>query len=252
MYSTCIFCNIELGRNEALEAFPVGRRLAFDGRRGRLWVICRHCERWNLTPLEERWEAIEQAETLFRAAKQRVSTENIGLSRVADRTELVRIGSPLRPEYAAWRYGDQFGRRRRRRILLASGGVGFMGALFVVPAAADALFVAIGVLGAAMHRAIGGIVHGSPGRVVARLRTSELGTVVVERQDLAATKLVAGKDAHLAMELRFRNGEALLEGGEALRAAGMLMPHVNRYGSDKYTLQFAVRALDEAGGADGY
>lgn len=36
----------------------MGRRLAFDGAKGRLWVVCRKCKRWNLTPLEERWEAI--------------------------------------------------------------------------------------------------------------------------------------------------------------------------------------------------
>jgi hypothetical protein len=251
MYSTCIFCNVELGRNEALEVFPVGRRLAFDGRKGRLWVICRRCERWNLTPLEERWEAIEQAEALFRAAKQRVSTANIGLSRLPDRTELVRIGSPLRPEYAAWRYGDQFGRRRRRQILLASGGLGAMG-MFFAGGAAFGLGVTVGVLGAAINQAIGTIVHGRAERVVARIRTSEFGTVAVQRQHLAETRLVPGNDAPLAIDLRFKNGEALLEGREALWVAGMLMPHVNRYGADKYALQFAVRALDEAGGADGY
>lgn len=95
MYSTCLFCNSDLGRNEALYDFPVGRRLAFDGSKGRLWVVCRRCERWNLTPLEDRWEAIEQAERLFRATRQRVSTENIGLSRLPDGTELVRIGAPM-------------------------------------------------------------------------------------------------------------------------------------------------------------
>ena len=57
MYATCMFCNGPLGRNDALEHFPVGRRLAFDGEKGRLWVICPSCARWNLTPLEERWEA---------------------------------------------------------------------------------------------------------------------------------------------------------------------------------------------------
>ena len=62
MYSTCIFCQQSLGRNEAIERFPVGRRLAFDEAKGRLWVVCRKCERWNLTPLEERWEAIEECE----------------------------------------------------------------------------------------------------------------------------------------------------------------------------------------------
>ena len=33
MYSTCIFCKNSLGANEAIEQFPVGRRLAFDAKR---------------------------------------------------------------------------------------------------------------------------------------------------------------------------------------------------------------------------
>ena len=64
MYSTCIFCNQSLGTNVALESFSVGRRVAFDAARGRLWVVCRKCERWNLTPLEERWEAVDEDERL--------------------------------------------------------------------------------------------------------------------------------------------------------------------------------------------
>lgn len=39
MYSTCIFCNKPLGANEVLESFPVGRRLAFDGAKGRLSIV---------------------------------------------------------------------------------------------------------------------------------------------------------------------------------------------------------------------
>ena len=58
MYKTCMFCNRPLGANQVLEHFPVGRRLAFDAERGRLWVVCRKCERWNLSPIEERWEAV--------------------------------------------------------------------------------------------------------------------------------------------------------------------------------------------------
>jgi hypothetical protein len=58
MYATCLFCNKSLGKNETLETFPVGKRLAFDAAKGRLWVVCPSCERWNLSPLEERWEAI--------------------------------------------------------------------------------------------------------------------------------------------------------------------------------------------------
>ena len=123
MYSTCIHCQHNLGSNESIEALPVGKRVAFDAARGRLWVVCRQCERWNLSPLEERWEAIEQSERAFRNTRVRISTDNIGLARLHDGTELVRVGSPLRPEFAAWRYGDQFGKRRRRLLLSGTGVV---------------------------------------------------------------------------------------------------------------------------------
>ena len=118
-----MYCNKSLRTNKVVEEFPVGRRLAFDAARGRLWVVCRRCERWNLTPLEERWEALETCEKLFRATRIRTSTENIGLARHPEGLELVRIGKPLRPEFAAWRYGDQFGRRRRRAVALGTAAV---------------------------------------------------------------------------------------------------------------------------------
>src|SRR3954462_9918218 len=132
MYTTCLFCNGDLGRNEVIETFPVGRRLAFDAARGRLWVVCRRCERWNLTPVEERWEAIEECERLFRDTRLRVSTDNIGLARIREGLELVRIGAPQRPEMAAWRYGDQFGRRRRKHLLYTGGGLTLVGGLVVL------------------------------------------------------------------------------------------------------------------------
>ena len=80
MFSTCLFCHSRLGANDSIEAFPVGRRLAFDALKGRLWVVCGACGRWNLAPLEERWEAIEQCERLFRGTRIRVSTGQIGLA----------------------------------------------------------------------------------------------------------------------------------------------------------------------------
>ena len=121
MYSTCLFCQRDLGKSDAIEQFPVGRRLAFDPAKGRLWVVCRKCERWNLTPLEERWEAIEECERAYRGTTLRVSTAHIGLARLKEGMELVRIGAPQRPETAAWRYGDQFGRRRRRKYTILAG-----------------------------------------------------------------------------------------------------------------------------------
>jgi len=91
VYSTCLFCNQPLGANSTFDSFPVGRRLAFDAAKGRLWVVCKKCERWNLSPLEERWEAIERAEQLYSDTRKRVATAEIGLAKLNDGTELVLI-----------------------------------------------------------------------------------------------------------------------------------------------------------------
>src|SRR5688572_9473403 len=159
MYATCLFCNRPLGHNETLEQFPVGRRLAFDAAKGRLWVVCPGCERWNLTPLDERWEAIEEAEKLYRGTRLRAATDQIGLARLRDGTELVRIGEPLRPEFAAWRYGDQFGRRRRRQMTIAGVGVAGIGAVVVGGMAAGA---SVGGVGWLLVRLARSAVKGNP------------------------------------------------------------------------------------------
>src|SRR5947208_5405743 len=65
MYRTCGFCNGKLGGDGGPSGLGVGRRLAFDEWKGRLWVICPKCSRWNLAPLDDR---LEQIEALARAA----------------------------------------------------------------------------------------------------------------------------------------------------------------------------------------
>ncbi|HEX6575605.1 MAG TPA: hypothetical protein VF042_11615, partial [Gemmatimonadaceae bacterium] len=127
MYSTCVFCHSSLGQNEAIENFPVGRRLAFDAGKGRLWAVCRKCGRWNLTPIEERWEAIEECERLFRSTIIRASTDEIGLAKIREGTDLIRIGKPLRPEFAAWRYTRHFNRRRMMSYVGIGATIGVAG-----------------------------------------------------------------------------------------------------------------------------
>ena len=120
MFKTCIYCNRNLGTNESVENFSVGRRLAFDQEKGRLWVICESCRRWNLSPLEERWEAIEECERTFYDTPKSFSTDNIGLAHVSEGMQLVRIGKPQRREFAAWRYGREFWQRRVRSVVSAA------------------------------------------------------------------------------------------------------------------------------------
>jgi hypothetical protein len=249
VYSTCLFCNKPLGANEALEAFPVGRRLAFDAAKGRLWVVCKQCERWNLSPLEERWEAIEEAERLYSDTRRRVSTDNIGLAALRDGTELVRIGEPLRPEFAAWRYGDQFGRRRRRQMLIAGSGVAAFGAIVVGGAVVG---VGVGGFGWMMAKAVRTIVDGSPEKVVATIQTESAGLVKVRRRHLGETVITPGIDGPFGIDLRFKNGKAHFEGREAERIASIVVPQVNRYGGGKDAIANAVGLIEASRGAEGF
>ena len=260
MYTTCLFCNGDLGHNEVIENFPVGRRLAFDAGKGRLWVVCRRCERWNLTPLEERWEAIEECERAFRGTKLRVSTDEIGLARLSEGLELVRIGAPQRPEMAAWRYGDQFGRRRRRYYALIAGGVA-AGGVAVVAGPMMGL-VSMGAVSPLMNLLNTGMaVYRS--KVVVHVPDPTGGTFRTRLSDLPKVRLLTDGDelvirvrasrmrtgfpgAPTAPWYRYDRGETReLRGGDAIRAAGAILPRMNQSGGTARDVQHAVRLLED-------
>ncbi len=136
MYSTCLHCTRDLGRNQMIETLPVGRRLAFDADKGRLWVVCSSCGKWNLVPFDTRLESIDACEQLFRDTRTRYSTDNIGMAKVGDGLTLVRVGKALRPEFASWRYGEQYRKRMRKAVGIASiGAVGIIGTAVAVGSA---------------------------------------------------------------------------------------------------------------------
>jgi len=250
MYATCLFCQKPLGANELLEAFPVGRRLAFDAAKGRLWVVCPACERWNLSPLEERWEVIEACERLFRATRLRTSTENVGLARLPEGLELVRIGAPLRPEFAAWRYGDQFGRRRRN--LYIRGGVG-LGALVLLNVGGAAAGIALGGFAGVFASLGSRFVMGAPDEVVARLRLAGGRELKLQRRQLKNVNLFEGPGGHLAVQLpEGRHGRLIVSDDEAWNAVKMLLPAINRTGAGRRHVAAAVRLLADVPDAAGF
>lgn len=242
MYSTCLFCNRDLGRNDTVEAFPVGRRLAFDPARGRLWVVCRRCERWNLSPLEERWEAFEECERLFRATRLRMSTDQIGLARLPDGLELVRIGEPLRPEFAAWRYGDQFGRRRRRAILYTSAGLAVVAGLTIGTAVAGGGAGGLwGIWNALVNLPVRARLRGRDGKLL-KVRTAHLQGARLYRDPDRGEWVATIKVKRLET---FR-------GPEAERVAGVLLPAVNQMAGSRRAVQDAVSAIEAAGHPEAY
>src|SRR5437762_646053 len=115
MYRTCGFCNGKLGGDGGPSGLGVGRRLAFDEWKGRLWVICPKCSRWNLAPLDDRLELIEALARAAGEGRVAAATEQVALIRWQS-YDLVRVGKPRRIEFATWCYGERLRARRREQL----------------------------------------------------------------------------------------------------------------------------------------
>lgn len=245
-----MFCKKPLGSNEVVESFPVGRRLAFDGVKGRLWVVCTRCQRWNLTPLEERWEAVEDCERLFRETRTRATTGNIGIARHREGLDLVRIGKPPRGEFAAWRYGDQFRRRLRRQLTWAGamGGCVMLGASGLV-----SLPVVVGTaVGFGAYPALAWE-YLRP-RTKVRLKSENDGSdtassvVKFSLRDLRSVRLMPEDDGP-GFSVAVLRGvrKARFRGERAQRVAAALVPHLNGWGGSKLAVQRAVHEIESEG-----
>jgi len=239
VYRACIHCCQDLGQNEVIEPFPVGRRLAFDSAKGRLWVVCPHCGRWNLTPLEERWEAVEECERRFRGLRLRAQTSNIGLGRLSEGLELVRIGKPLRPEFAAWRYGREFGRRRTRQILGATGVGLALGGIAAVGAYAGVLIFVPHVLGLLIGHAQSTF---KPALSVDLPRGPGRSWQVSTEDAMILPDPVSG----FRLSMRHHFGHAELAGDEARRWLSYLLARVNRAGGSDGLVTDAVKQIEAA------
>ncbi len=249
MYSTCIHCNAKLGANEVIEIFPVGRRLAFDAARGRLWVVCPKCHRWNLTPLEERWEAIEECERQFRGTRLRASTDNIGLAKVREGLELVRVGKPQRPEMAAWRYAREFKRRWVTVGLpLTGAAVVFTGAQALNIAELFSPVLVWSVLGAAVGATALTLARGFRARVA-----QPDGTIAtLSAKNISEVLLLPAGPRGWALQYDGPAGPVTSEGAPARHALRAILTAQNFQGARGSRIARAVDQLDQAGSSDTY
>jgi hypothetical protein len=252
MYTTCLFCNEDLGTNEVLPTFPVGSRLAFNTELGRLWVICPQCHRWNLSPLDERWEAIEECERRFRATRLRFSTDNIGLAYLAEGLALVRIGPALKPEIAAWRYGRLLGRWlpaiRRDPLLRLAQRWRRLG-----EAAADLTFRKAFGLKLGYDLTTWLRVHGRADRVLAVTTTEDGSMAVIRSRHLDHSALVRPDPREpWQIVVHHDRGLAMLNGQEGLQVAGKLLSVLNGPGSPEFAVRQAIGKLEDAANPDGY
>jgi hypothetical protein len=228
VYSTCLFCHVDLGHNTVIETLTVGRRIAFDPSKGRLWVVCTACGRWNLTPFEDRWEAIEECERMFRATRLRVATDNIGLAQPSWGFELVRIGAALLPEIAAWRYGSKL-------LSRAPTVAGYAKSLGV-------------------NRKTVMKLRTLPRRheVLARVG-QDRSRITIRYAHLPDAELLRpDRDGAWRLRVRHDHGLALLEGTEAVKAARTLLTALNDGTAAESLVRAAVAKLDDAGDSQSY
>jgi hypothetical protein len=251
MYSACLFCSAHLGENDLLPTFPVGRRVAFDEAKGRLWVVCLRCARWNLTPLEERWEAIEGCERLYRGTRLRASTDNIGLAQLRSGFEIVRIGPALLPEIASWRYGARLLQRdsneqrdvglivRSTRLIARSAASAVVRSAYAAGLGSDVVL--------RMHT------FGRSGAMLARAADEHGHAVTIRYAHIETAELIR-PERHEPWRLRVQHdhGEATLTDAPGLRVAGKMLATLNFGAATEEDIERAAAKLDDAGDPEHY
>src|SRR5438552_18209253 len=110
MFSSCAFCNAAFDGDGGPSGLGVGRRIAFDEWKGRLWVVCPRCSRWNLTPYDDRLERIEAVARTASLGRVAASTAQVSLIRwqrydfvrVGKRSEERRVGKECRSRWSPY------------------------------------------------------------------------------------------------------------------------------------------------------
>lgn len=221
---------------------------------------------------------MELAESAFRKARLRVQRENIGLAQHPNGTLLVRVGAALPGEIAAWRYGREFVRRRRKYIVGAGVGtasvVGFA-VLSQVGAIASAAIAGLGLWGAMRARWISDyrqvvyrtLSQSDAGRQasIRRWHVDAMSVRLNECRDLQV--VVRDNSVELpdfgsveawissiwgTIDLARSEDALILSGKEAHALLRRAMVHVNGAGAGARDLRGAVDRLENAGSADAF
>ena len=244
MYSSCLVCHHDLGRNDVVNSFAVSQRIAFAPETGRVWAICDECGEWNLAPIEERWEAVEECEAIYQSTLERASAPGLSLGRT-DGLELVRIGTEN--ELPTLRYGARLRRRhrrqtRKRRLSDAAQwllvGAATVGGAYLGGAAGSVLGIFVALIAVA-------IVAAGANPVVAMVPAGNGEWVEVGRRPLLDARLVPVDET--GWSLRLRKGVEV-RGADALEAMRLLLPLLNRSDEPSEQLRMALNYIEKKGG----
>ncbi|HTI04607.1 MAG TPA: hypothetical protein VL549_04785 [Gemmatimonadales bacterium] len=255
MFSSCAFCNASFDGDGGPSGLGVGRRIAFDEWKGRLWVVCPRCSRWNLTPFDDRLERIEAVARAAREGRIAASTEQVSLIRW-QRYDFVRVGKPLRVELATWRYGERLRNRQRERmkvvvpLTIAAIGLGV--------AANVAAGGGFGVVIWNVHRLADWVYLSFMGRrkilIAEPPVCAHCGSLMELRaKHVQHARLVPDAHAEMAVVLscpRCQREGAQLTGSDATQVVRQGLTYLNLARAGRKRAEDAAREVDAAGGPD--
>lgn len=255
MFSSCGFCNAAFDGDGGPSGLGVGRRIAFDDWKGRLWVVCPRCSRWNLTPFDDRLERIEAVARAASQGRIAASTDQVALIRW-ERYDFVRVGKPPRVELATWRYGERLRNRQRERmkvvipLTVAAIGLGI--------AANVAAGGGFGVIVWNVHHIVDRIYVGMVGRRRVNLDEAPIcvhcGSVLELRaKHIQYARVVPDSHAEMAVLVscpRCRQDAAQLTGTDALQVLRQGLTFLNLDKGGRRKAEDAAREVDKSGGAD--
>lgn len=255
MFRSCAFCNTAFDGDGGPSGLGVGRRIAFDEWKGRLWVVCPRCSRWNLTPFDDRLERIEAVARAAQAGRIAGSTDQVALIRW-ERYDFVRVGKPPRVELATWRYGERLRNRQRERMkVVVPLTVAAIGLGIVANVAAGGGF---GVIVWNIHRAVDWVYV----RIVGGRRVSLIESPICARcgsiMELRARHVQYARvvpDTHADMGVllscpRCHQEGAQLTGIEAVQVLRQGLTYLNLVRGGRRRAEDAAREVDRVGGPD--
>jgi len=258
MFTSCAFCSGALGGDGGPSGLGVGRRFSYDGWKSRAWVICQRCNRWNLTPFDERLDTIAALDRMAASGRVAATSDQVALIR-AGPYDVVRIGKPPRVEMATWRYGERIKAREREK------------AKVVVPIAIAVVGVSIAI-NAVAGGSMGGFMWQIP-QMASGIYTWTVGNrkiaieppicarcgrvMVLRSRHVTDARLQRTTQADLALLVICRSckGEgALLQGADAETALRSGLTYVNLRQSWKLKKKAAeaARQVDAYGGPESF
>ena len=203
-------------------------------------MVCPSCSRWNLTPIEERWEAVEECEKSFEKTVQRFSTDNIGLARHKSGLELVRVGKPIDTEFAFWRYGLALQRRWKKNAVLTG-----IAASAIAVGALTSSFIAgasVGFLVPGLHVAPNYL---SAWRTVTYVQKRRRERIKIYGRAVPWTQTAVDSSGNYDVRVQHWLGDIILTGDPATQFLTKALPFMNHTGR-RHHLDHAVKEVRQS------